>query len=265
MANKKKKRTPGVRKQLPHRCSKKCRHTCGEAGGKTVRRKLCKLVTGKLTLCTLHGGTWAGKSLNAMAGDPVFNGLTMREALFVRAYCGVANCNQSEAARLAGCGGSTRAAQQTAGSKMMQNPKVQKVVRGIFDDLFASPEETKKRITDDARVNIAGLIHFVSDGHGGQVASLNLTPENLEKFGCLIKEIETDPLTGMVRKVKLVDGQAARRDLAKIHRLFSDMTVEVNVNQIKDLSDKELLARLEATRARLVPRHHRGEESGNGA
>ncbi len=258
---KKKPGAPGVHKHQPHRCGKKCKHACGESGGITKRGKLCKRITGKLGRCTLHGGPGAGRSLNAFAGDPIFDGLTAKEVRFVLAFCGDANGNQTEAAKMAGFG-TTRPSSQVSGSKLMATEQVKEAIRKYFDSMSASSEEILKRLTDDARVNMAGLIHFVSDGAGGKMAKLNLTPENLQKYGCLIKEIETDGFTGLVRKVKLVDGQMARRDLAKIRRLFTDTATEVNLYQLHDLEDREVVSRLQAARDRLTPQHHHG--AGNG-
>lgn len=191
-------------------------------------------------------------------------GLTALEAGFVIAYCGEANSNGTKAVQLAGYGGpnQTRASLQVAASRLLQKPKVRKAILARWEALSAPSEEIMKRMTDDARLDISDLIQIMDVEYEEEtpagpvkrtrkVAKLNLTAENLAQYGPLIKEIETDPATQAVVKVKLNDSQSARRDLARIRRLFSDSPI-VNIFQLQEMPDDELLRRLEAMRPQVV-------------
>jgi len=175
--------------------------------------------------------------------------LTTREAAFVVEYCGRANANATEAAKLAGYGGPhvTRASLQMTGSGLLRRPKIKKALLKRWDELTAPSEEILKRMTDDARLDVQGLLRV---GDGG-IVLLDLTPETLERYGPLIREIETDPETGAIVRVKLNDSQAARRDLARIRRLFSDSPI-INIFNLQDVTNDELQKRISATRAQLV-------------
>ncbi len=191
-------------------------------------------------------------------GPYAFDGLVGKQALFVIAYCGRAKSNATEAAKIAGyTPNGKRTTLQTTGSMLMKMPKIKAAILKRFDALSAPGEEILKRMTDDARLDIAPLIQFDDDGK----PFVHLTPEVLEVYGTLIKELETDPKTGQITKVKLVDSQAARRDLAKIRRLYTDGPI-INIWNLQELSDGEVAERLEAARARITLTHHHGEGNG---
>lgn len=181
-------------------------------------------------------------------------GLTILEYNFVVEYCGRANGNATRAAELAGCGGpnATRNSLQVTGSQMLKRPKVRKAVTMRWEELSAPSEEIIKRMTDDARIDVAPLLKIEKDG-----VYLNLTPENIEEYSGVIREIEVDPETKKVLRVKLNDAQGARRDLARIRRLYSDQPI-VNVFNLQDLSNDELRKRLEIMRQKMAgPQTHR--------
>ncbi len=252
---------PNVR---AHRCGVKCAHTCGEAGGRAKKKR---------TPCTRPGcwgikgaalGHWGPCKDHSLAKtdakrEDAPTELMGREAAFVLYYVGLANGNATEAAKRAGYADpKNRASLQVAGSLLLNRPKIKAAILRQYDELAASSAEIIKRITDDARMSITPLLEF-----GTQGVKVRLTPEIMEQFGTLIKEIESDPETGYITKLKLNDSQAARRDLAKIHKLYTtDTTVNVAL-RLGDLSDEELAARLAAATLRLRgPRAAEAQHSG---
>lgn len=250
---------PVGRRPRPHQCSRHCRHTCGDVGGVTQqgrnRGKPCKNLGGA-GRADVRPGLWYLCKLHDPEAKPFrpenhpldFEGLIGRHRKFVIAYCGAANANAAKAAKMAGYTFGTAAAH------LMQHPRVKAAILKRFEELSAPGEELIARMTEDARLDVAGLFEFreIDDGAGGKVSLpyISLTPENLEKYGRQIKEIETDPMTGRVVRVKLTDAQAARRDLAKIRQLYTDGAV-INIFDLQQLSDEELAKRLIAAANRL--------------
>lgn len=248
------KKTTGARHH-PHHCTARCKHKCGDVGGRTQGGRPCGRlggwgVTGKThgvwALCVDHDPDIKVDTSYAFDGD-----LVGKQTLFVLEYCGRAKCNATEAAKLAGYTG-TREVLQSTGAILMSKAKIKAAILKRFDALSAPGEEIIKRMTDDARGDMAPFIQFDSRKR----PKVLLTPELLLKYGTLIKEIETDPDTGYIRKIKLNDSQAARRDLAKIRRLFSDAPT-INVFQLQELTDEELQQRmaLSRTKLRAPPKH----------
>lgn len=172
--------------------------------------------------------------------------LSPLEARFVDAYCGKANCNATEAAEAAGYNCTSRGSFSALGSTVLARPHVRAAVQERFAREAASAEEVVKRMTADARISAAAFIKFDTDGK----PQLNLTQESLEMYGTLIKEIDVDPETGRIFKVRLNDSQAARRDLAKILRLFSDGPV-INLMDLQNMTDDDLVKQLDAARTRM--------------
>ncbi|KKN42779.1 hypothetical protein LCGC14_0709890 [marine sediment metagenome] len=251
---KKKRRSSKGRKHHPHTCGPKCRHKCGDVGGRTQSGRPCRHLGGNGVEGKVKG-VWAlcwdhdpDNTAPAPTQEQAFEGgLTGKEALFVFYYPGSANCNATEAAKLAGYTGS-RATLQATGAKLMTKPKIKAAILKRFDELSAPGEEIIARMTADARGSMLPLVKFDEKGR----PQVHLTAELLLEFGTLIKTIDCDPETGYIRKLTLNDGQAARRDLAKIRKLMSDAP-EVNILNLQDLSDDELAKRLATLAARLRP------------
>ncbi len=246
---------PKGRGHQPHHCTARCKHKCSDLGGVTKSGKPCGRLGGWGVEGKTHG-VWAlcvdhDPDINVDHSYAFAGGLVGKQALFVLEYCGRAKCNATEAAKLAGYTG-TRAVLQSTSSILMATAKIKAAILKRFDALSAPGEEIMKRMTDDARGDMAPFIEF--DGKGRP--KVRLTAELLETYGPLIKEIETDPETGYIRKIKLNDSQAARRDLAKIRRLFTDAPT-INVFQLQELSDEELQKRmaLSRTKLRAPPKH----------
>ena len=245
----------GAGHQPSHHCTARCRHKCSDLGGVTKSGKPCGRLGGWGVKGKAHG-VWAlcvdhDPDINVDHSYAFDGDLVGKQALFVLEYTGRAKCNATEAAKLAGYTG-TRTVLQSTGAILMANPKVKAAILKRFDTLSAPSEEIVKRMTDDARGDMAPFIEF--DGKGRP--KVRLTEELLAKYGPLIKEIETDPETGYIRKIKLNDSQAARRDLAKIRRLFTDAPT-VNIFQLQELSDEELQQRMALSRTKLrsPPKH----------
>lgn len=249
-----------VPKRGLHRCTKQCRHVCGDAGGRTSRGKPCKRPGGagaegvklwSLVLCNRH--QLAKNTRMAEVVEEELEMLGGKRAKFVMEYCGPSNCNGTEAVKRAGFApGGSRLSHQTRASLLLKEPLVKAAILKRFNELSAPSEEIIHRMTADARMNIAGLITFDKDG----VPRMELTKEALKVYGTLIKELELDD-KGRVTKVKLNDSQAARRDLARIRQLFTDNPT-INIFNLHDLSDVEVSKRLEAARSRMTLRHYHG-------
>ena len=268
----KKRRGPGAIKgktqHSPHVCSVKCNHTCGQAGGQTKKGRPCTrpggwgipgVTHGHRRLCVDHDSDLGLKQQKEYAFD---GDLVGKQVLFVIEYCGRANSNATQAAQNAGYGGS-RASLQVIGSKLLKQPKIKAAIQARFDELGATGAEIIKRMTEDARLDISGLIKFEGKGKARRAFIDLTTPEILEKYGRLIKEIIVDPETGTIVRVKLNDSQAARRDLARIRRLLSDSPTVNIVIQLQELSDDEITEQLVTARQRLRAPVARFEE-GNG-
>lgn len=165
-------------------------------------------------------------------------GLTGRQQKFVLAWCGAANCNGVKAARLAGYTGNN-ATLAACASALLANPKIRGAINERFDDLAAPANEVIARLTTISRASIDDLIEFV-DGK----PFLKLTPENLQDYQIVIKEIETDPKTHGVLKVRLHDNLVALRELAKIRQLYHEGP-EVNIYTHADqMTDAQLRAEI---------------------
>ncbi|KKL63141.1 hypothetical protein LCGC14_2178060, partial [marine sediment metagenome] len=205
-------------------------------------------------LCRDHDPTYNSKQ------EYTFDGLVGKQVKFVLEYCGVANANATEAADRAGYGGD-RGTLQSIGSTLLKKPKVKAAILARFDELSAPGEEILKRMTEDARLSVTELLHFDKDG----LASVRITKEQAERYGTLIKEIECDPETGHIVKLKLNDSQKARTDLAKIRRLFTDAPTFNFLLQLHDLSDEQVADRLSVATLRMRgPRSAPVRHGGNG-
>lgn len=244
-------------KPPPHLCTDACAHTCGEVGGRTQKGQPCRNPGGWGIAGEREGG-WA-LCRRHDPSLPKAGSLNLRQARFVAEYCGRANGNAARAAELAGYSASSRGVLAEQAYNLLQNPKVQAAIEVRLTELSMPATEVLKRISDHARGDVTRLIRFTEGGN----PALNLTPEILEEFGSLIKEIETDPVTGGVTRVKLVDAQTALRDLARIRRLFSDSPI-FNVFMLSELSDDELRRRATAAQQRFRGAARFGRDVTNG-
>lgn len=148
-------------------------------------------------------------------------GLTDKQRLFIEAYVGAANCNASEAARLAGysldCAG-----QQ--GHENLKKPEIRAAIDARLLELTMGPEEILARLTAHARGNLKDI----TNGLGALPTSLKgLTRE---QAAIIKKHSVKKGKDGTHVTVELYDAQSALRDLAKRYALFPDK-LDVDVNE----------------------------------
>lgn len=158
------------------------------------------------------------------AGD-----LTDKQKLFIDAYVGVANCNASEAARVAGYSPDCVGIQ---GHDNLKNPKIRAAIDARLLELTMGPEEILARLTAHAR----GSLKDITNGTGVLPATLKgLTREQ----AAIIKKFSVKKgKDGTTVSVELYDAQAALRDLAKRYALFPDkLDVDVNERDIDQAID----------------------------
>lgn len=192
-------------------------------------------------------------------------GLTHRQRLFVLYYVGEARGNATEAACLAGYSG-TRAALSVAGAKNLRLEKVSKAIDAFLKPMVMSATELVWRISEDAKA--AAYLDLSEPGQP------RIDLERLEEEGLLhlVKEVETTTvyskrdgeteIEAVKVKVKMVDPQAAKRDLARIKGLFRDK-VEVS-GEVKVSGEQyDRAARRGKAKAKAW-REKKGTEQGDG-
>ena len=151
--------------------------------------------------------------------------LTDKQRAFVLAYCTTAQFNGRKAAEEAGYGGeaATPASLRAQASRTLTIVNVRQAVEALMAHLYMGPEELKARIAHDSA---ASMEDFLDDEQRLDLAvacergALGHIKELTVKRG---RNTDGDPWEEI--KVKLVDAQAARRDLARIHGLFKDTQV----------------------------------------
>ena len=163
-------------------------------------------------------------------------GLTHKQALFVVFYVGRAKGNATEAARLAGYGGEDGTLAQI-GWENLRKPKIRAAIDELMATALMGEMELLWRIAEDSR---ADLSDFQSDTNPEE---LDLKKAQSRGKLHLIREIHTEKtvskegLATHRTRIKLVDAQAARRDLARIKGLFKD---NVNVSGELTLTGEQL-------------------------
>jgi phage terminase small subunit len=143
-----------------------------------------------------------------------FEDLTGKQRLFVDAYIGQANCNATEAAKLAGY--SERTA-YSIGDENLKKPEIRAAIDERMRAMSIPPEEILARLTEQARA-----LHTLHIRTEGNQAGVDL--EGLQQAGLmrLVKEIAYDRQGRQV--IKFYDAQAALLALAKRYDLLPDHT-----------------------------------------
>lgn len=162
------------------------------------------------------------------------------------AYCGRARGNATLAAQIAGVTG-TYATQAAVGCRFMGDLRVRAAVEAWMEAFAMSAALLTASITDMAEANLGPFVEWQED------KSLLIkvpTAEEWEAHKHWVKEIEVDPKSGKVTRLTLHDSLAAKRDLAKILKLYSDAPINVGTLNVtlQRMSDEELLAELERVR-----------------
>ena len=140
-----------------------------------------------------------------------YEGLTGKRKLFVDAYLGQANCNRSEAARLAGY-----ASPGQEGHRLYKDPEVRAAIDERMRELAIGPEEILLRLSEQARGNMAEFIQVLEGG------GFRIDLSEAEKSGRLrlVKKAGFDQKGRP--SLELYDAQAALLALAKRYHLFPD-------------------------------------------
>lgn len=162
--------------------------------------------------------------------------LTPMERSFVEAYCGAARGNGQLAAKLAGVKG-VYATQATRGSQMRHDPAVNAAIEAWMNAHQVSGIELTAQLIDLAQVNPGPFVELQKNG---KLKVKVLSDDVWQAHKHWIKGFDVD-VKGNVCKVFLHDAAAAKRELAKILKLYSDAPV-FNFNlHLNQLSDEELL------------------------
>lgn len=137
--------------------------------------------------------------------------LTGKRRLFVEAYLGKANCNKTEAARLAGY-----ASPGQEGHRVYKDPAVQAAISERMKEWALGPEEILHRLTEQARGDMGDFVAVDDDG------GFRIDLAAAERSGRLrlVKKIGYDPRGRPC--VELYDSQAALLALSKRWALLPD-------------------------------------------
>lgn len=160
-----------------------------------------------------------------------------QEQQFVVAYAGRARGNATLAAQMAGIGGSY-SAQSSRASTMLRIPRIRSALDAWLEAFCMSAAQLTGQIVDMCQVNMGPFIQRLKDG------TLKVrvpSDEAWEAHKHWIKGITCDPRSGQVIDVQLHDAAAARRDLAKIMKLYSDAPIITLQMQMSRMTDEEIL------------------------
>jgi phage terminase small subunit len=193
--------------------------------------------------------------------DPIVNGLTPKERLFVDFYLGESRFNATDAARRAGYKGNDNTL-SSVGYDNLRKPEIATLVDTRINEAAMSANEVLARLSDIASGKIADLM----DEEGRfdlKLAKQRKKDQLLKKLkikrfskqvdshaeGGEEKEIiETSLITEEV-EFEMYSAHEALRDLGKYHKLFTDKTEHtgkdggpIRITRAEDLTDDELAA-----------------------
>lgn len=140
-----------------------------------------------------------------------YESLTGKRKLFVDAYIGAANCNRSEAARLAGY-----SSPGSEGYRLFREPEVRAAIEERMRELAIGPEEILQRLSEQARGTMGDFVRVLE---GGGFA-IDLTEAEASGKLRLVKKVGYDQKGRPA--LELYDAQAALLALAKRYHLFPD-------------------------------------------
>jgi hypothetical protein len=190
--------------------------------------------------------------------------LPPQQQRFVVNYCGPARGNATLAAKLAGAQGNYQTVAARA-SQMLADERVRSAVDAWMTAYALSGAEVTAQLKDMAEANFGPFLEFVEDGadpgQGGRLVIRLPDEDTWEAHKHWIRAIEADPVTGQVTRVILHDALAARRELAKILKLYSDQPIVNLTLYLQKLSDSDLMGQLREARSAL----ERGIVSGTGS
>ncbi len=165
--------------------------------------------------------------------------LTPQERQFVMQYAGKARGNATLAAQLAGVSGPYATVASTA-SLMMQRPLVREALDAWYEAFAMNAAQLTASITDMIEANLGPFIKY-----DPKAKTIKLRVEDADTWEAhkhWIKSVEADPKTGKITRLVLHDAMAARRELAKVLKLYSDAPIFALHVHLRQLSDDELKA-----------------------
>lgn len=142
------------------------------------------------------------------------DGLTVKQRRFILAFCGEANGNATEAARITGY-----ACPNVQGAQNLANPRIRAAVDRHLSEKALASNEVLARLADMARASIADVATV--DEESGTIR-FDWRRARREGKLHLIAELA---FTEAGPKVKLHDAQAALVQLGRYHGLFKDRHV----------------------------------------
>lgn len=167
--------------------------------------------------------------------------LNTKERLFVIAYCGKARGNATLASQLAGVG-QTYATNASQGSMLLQSPPVRAAIDAWMDAFAVSAAQVTAGIADLAQANVGPFLEY---NVGTQQLTVKVPDaETWESHKHWVKSVRADAETGRVVHLEVHDALAARRELAKILKLYSDAPIFHFHLHLQQMTDDELLAQL---------------------
>ena len=184
---------------------------------------------------------------------------TVKEALaactpvqrrFVVNYCGPARANGTLAAKLAGITGKYNTIASQA-SHLLRDERVRKAIEGWMVAYATTPAQLTASLQDLSEANLGPFVEV--QANGSLVVKLP-SADVWHAYKHWIKSAECDPKTGRVTHLTLHDPLVAKRELAKILKLYSDAPV-VNLSMyLAKLSNDELIRQYEeANKAIMQP------------
>lgn len=150
--------------------------------------------------------------------------LTPKQQTFLKFYLGEANFNATEAARLAGYSGEDSVLRASA-SRLLHSPKVAAAFRAAWEERGMEPAEIIGRLADIARGSLAEFVDV--EGYG---FSLNMTKAQEAGKLHLLKKLKHGKF-GV--EIELHSPLEALDKLARVHKLFADQMINVDVEFIQ--------------------------------
>jgi len=171
--------------------------------------------------------------------------LTPGHRKFVAAFCGEANGNGSEAARLAGYSVTSAPFQSVL---LLRRAEVRAAIAVWMDHYAVTSTELTARVADLAMNSHPGF--FTTYDDTTKAVKFQTDAVSWARNKHRIKSIKFDPLTSRVVEVTLYDAQKAQDTLAKIMKLYAPAQVNLILFYQK-ATNAELIAKAEEARKRL--------------
>jgi hypothetical protein len=187
--------------------------------------------------------------------------ITLKQKRWAEAYVGEARGNGTQAARLAGFSDDSEKYLGVVGARMVGNDRVRRYVAYLLARGRGGPREVLAGIVELSTITADAFLSF--DDKGNVRTDLDKA-RRLAALGA-IKEIQCDPETGALTRVRLYDRQKAQLMLAKMHGQIVEKVEVEDVTPGQSAMGK-LLGDPEAMKLarRLAARIGAGDEGGNG-